>query len=332
MQGATSGEIRKINLSLEVVRIYHFKTQLLKDLLSSHTRYTLIRLWAPRFHMFLLDGFGNSDKIYSLYTGMPKGLPAATEPVSIVVAEGIVLKTTIDPLTKKHQVICDVCNKKVRLTKSAHPHGLFEHRKFCIIRERKQKSENQPSSSIFRVSNPVQPHVGSGSGRIPRLHSLSGIIASFSEMQTECPIPSPTINSAPFSGHFQVPIIRRPRPARNCPGSEIDWKAGSIWQTYPYHQHELRLSGLGWRPIGFNSKDNNIILRSEKCAIELFEFDESPCSNCRAIQYSVEFQNFVSRATQLPKDHTPWNFLTAEQMLALLKKMAAQLKNLRTKV
>ena len=31
---------------------------------------------------------------------MPKGLPAATEPVSIVVAEGIVLKTTWAPHEK----------------------------------------------------------------------------------------------------------------------------------------------------------------------------------------------------------------------------------------
>jgi hypothetical protein len=107
---------------------------------------------------------------------MPKGLPAAsaTEPFSIVVAEarGIVLRveTTIDPLTKKHQVKCDFCNKKVRLTKSAHPHGLFEDQKFCIIREGRG-SDNQRTSPIFRVSNPVQPHVGaavpigSGSGR-----------------------------------------------------------------------------------------------------------------------------------------------------------------------
>ena len=240
---------------------------------------------------------------------MPKGLPAATEPVSIVVAEGIVLKTTIDPLTKKHQVQCDICNKKVRLTKSAHPHWLFEHRKYCIIRERKRQSENPPpASTIFRVSNPVQPHVraavsiGREIERIPRAHSLSGIITSFSEMHTASPIPSPTINSTPFSDHFQVPIIRKPRPERSCPGSEIDWQAGSIWQTYPYHQHESRVSG--WRPVAFNSKDNKIILRSEKCAIELYEYDESPCYNCRAIQYSVEFQKFVSRATQVvPKEH-----------------------------
>lgn len=43
---------------------------------------------------------------------------------SIVVAKGVVvLKKTIDPLTKKHQVQCD---KMVRLTKLVHPHGLLE--------------------------------------------------------------------------------------------------------------------------------------------------------------------------------------------------------------
>ena len=45
--------------------------------------------------------FGDSP-LLSLY--MPKRPPDVTEPVSIVVREGVVLKTTIDPLTKKHQV------------------------------------------------------------------------------------------------------------------------------------------------------------------------------------------------------------------------------------
>ena len=262
---------------------------------------------------------------------MPKARPAVTEPISIVVAEGVVLKTTIDPLTKRHQVQCDICKKKIRLTSSAHPHWLFEHRKYCIIREGKRQSENQAPSTIFRVSNPhVAGPLRMESGPISRVNSLSGIITSFSEMQTASPIPSPSINSTSFSHHFQRPIIRKPKPVRTCPGSEIDWQAGSIWQTYPYHQHESRVSG--WKPIGFNSKENKIILRSEKCATELFEYDESPCSNCRVIQYSAEFQNFVSRATQVPKEHTPWNFLTVDQMLALLKKMAEQIKILRKKV
>ena len=49
---------------------------------------------------------------------VPKGLPA-TEPVSIMVAEV--------KLTKNHQLQCDICNKKIRLKESAHPHWLFEH-------------------------------------------------------------------------------------------------------------------------------------------------------------------------------------------------------------
>ena len=40
--------------------------------------------------------------LLSLY--IPKRHPAATEQVPIVVGEAVVLKTTIDPLTKKHQV------------------------------------------------------------------------------------------------------------------------------------------------------------------------------------------------------------------------------------
>jgi hypothetical protein len=46
---------------------------------------------------------------------MPKGLPTVTEPVSIPVPGGEVLVTTIDPLTKKHHVVCDICKKGVRL-------------------------------------------------------------------------------------------------------------------------------------------------------------------------------------------------------------------------
>jgi hypothetical protein len=88
---------------------------------------------------------------------MPKGLPTCTEPVSIVVAEGTVLVITIDPLTKRHLVECDICKKGIRLTKSAHPHRILEHWKYCMLWEEKRQSE---SSLTFWVSawksSPVQ--------------------------------------------------------------------------------------------------------------------------------------------------------------------------------
>lgn len=72
---------------------------------------------------------------------MPKGAPVITVPTSIQVAQGVVLWTTIDPLSKKHYVVCDICKKLIKLTKSAHPHAIFEHRKFCVIREGKTNPE-----------------------------------------------------------------------------------------------------------------------------------------------------------------------------------------------
>ena len=49
------------------------------------------------------------------------------------------------------------------------------------------------------------------------------------------------------------------------------------------------------------------------------------------VEHSVEFKSFISRATDA-KEHTPWNYLTGEQLLGLLKKMAGQINFLRTKV
>ena len=44
---------------------------------------------------------------------MPKRHPAATERVSIMVGEAVVLKTTIDPLRKKHlEVYANIAPKK----------------------------------------------------------------------------------------------------------------------------------------------------------------------------------------------------------------------------
>ena len=53
----------------------------------------------------------------------------------------------------------------------------------------------------------------------PKAHSLSGIITSLSQLQTDSPIPSPVTISTPT---FQIPIIRKPKPVGICPGSEVE--------------------------------------------------------------------------------------------------------------
>jgi hypothetical protein len=141
-------------------------------------------------------------------------------------------------------------------------------------------------------------------------------------------MPSP-IDPNPHAGHFPIPTIHVSRRTRICPGVGISWLPGSVWESYPYHQHAMR--AVGWMPIGFDPKENKIFIRSDSCANQLFENDEVPCTRCLLVEHSPEFRRFISRATEA-KEHTPWNYLTSEQLLGLLKKMAGQLKILRIKV
>ena len=58
--------------------------------------------------------------------------------------------------------------------------------------------------------------------------------------------PTPEILVAPLSGPSNQ-LSKIP-----CPGLAIAWHPGSIWETYPYHQHEIR--AVGWRPVAFGRK------------------------------------------------------------------------------
>jgi hypothetical protein len=200
------------------------------------------------------------------------------------------------------------------LTRSANPNAFLEHRKFCAIREKKKLAAGDPT---LTSGSPV--------------NTLSRLATSFSHLQTASPAPSPIgQNQQARVDDFSIPTIHTSeRRVRICPGIGVPWLPGSIWESYPYHQHAVR--EVGWTPIGFDSKANMIFIRSDNCANQLFEEDEAPCTRCLIVEHSAEFKSFISRATEA-KEHTPWNYLTSEQLLGLLKKMAGQLNFLRTKV
>jgi hypothetical protein len=251
---------------------------------------------------------------------MTKAAPTLTEPTTIAVAQGVVLKTTIDPHTKRHLLVCDICKKTIRLTKSANPNAFFEHRKFCAIREAKKSADYDipdTPTSTSRSSNTLQSQ-----------YSLSGLATSFSHLQTASPMPSPIARNTQVD-FFSIPTVHKSRWVKICPGIGVSWLPGSVWETYPYHQHATR--AVGWTPIGFDSEANKIFIRSDNCANQLFEEDAAPCTRCLMVEHSVEFKSFISRATEA-KEHTPWNYLTSEQLLGLLEKMAGKLNFLRTKV
>ena len=64
--------------------------------------------------------------------------------------------------------------------------------------------------------------------------------------------PTPSILAVPPTG------LSEQLPKIPCPRIAIAWHPGSIWETYPYHQHEIQ--AVGWRPVAFGKENNEIFL------------------------------------------------------------------------
>ena len=102
-------------------------------------------------------------------------------------------------------------------------------------------------SSSFRVSSSVPVIDRAGPSHIS--FGNEDIAASLPTPLPEIRLPSPPL-------HLDDP--------RKCPGIFVEWEPGSVWDTYPYHQHGIR--NLLWEPIGFNQW---ICLRSKVCHLVL---------------------------------------------------------------
>ncbi|THH26610.1 hypothetical protein EUX98_g7582 [Antrodiella citrinella] len=117
-----------------------------------------------------------------------------------------------------------------------------------------------------------------------------------------------------------------PRPPK-CQGILVRWSAGSVWADYPYLQHEERT--WPWVPIGWEN-ENWLRLRATACK-NWAEGDEDNCVSCRAVPSSRQYMNFLSRAKDGVRSHTPWAYLTGNQMKAMLGKLTTDFRQLSVK-
>ncbi|KAF8909352.1 hypothetical protein CPB84DRAFT_1765916 [Gymnopilus junonius] len=127
---------------------------------------------------------------------MTKPLPAVTEPVSVSVAPGVVLLTTIDKLTQKHLIECDLYLKVIRLPKTGHPDAFYWHREHCPNRNKKKVVPNELRIKHHQV--PVAP-------------LTSQTTTSLSHLHVESP------SQSPATSLFSKPTIHRPKLCQ-CPG------------------------------------------------------------------------------------------------------------------
>ena len=117
--------------------------------------------------------------------------------------------------------------------------------------------------------------------------------------------------------------------ARECTGALVEWEAGSVWDTYPYHLHEHRSVSYPWEPIAFENR-KWLRLRSSECSLIVTGLDLL-CDSCRQLPHSERFRNFLARAKDT-SEHTAWMYLTQKQLLMKCVKLKAQNRRLQLEV
>ena len=167
------------------------------------------------------------------------------------------------------------------------------------------------SSKCAQFSPPASPL-----GRTPSdVSDVSDLAVSMAVLRSSSLTPPPDIDSL-----------------QECTGVLVEWMAGSVWDTYPYHQHGVRKHP--WEPIGFKGNDSWLRLRSKDCCIVLLhnEMNRHCCHKCAAIPSLSEYRKFIARATNTTAEHTPYFYLMQQQLHSLLVKVTSKYRELALKV
>ena len=111
--------------------------------------------------------------------------------------------------------------------------------------------------------------------------SFEGLHASSPAPDSEIP-DAPPVQAGP-SGSSSQP--QHPKPIANelpCRGVLIRWEAGSVWSTYPYHQHALREHP--WEPVAIENNEW-FRLRAKDCTC-MTANNDGCCNTCRNVPVS----------------------------------------------
>ena len=157
---------------------------------------------------------------------------------------------------------------------------------------------------------------------------------SLSTLPSRVLSPLPSRAASPLPPNLLEPSISLPstshvpRPRENihpCSGVAVKWEAGSIWDSYPFHQHKTH--DYPWEPIGITN-DEWLYLRSDSCK-QHTQNASHVCEECEAIPNDKRYRKAVARASSNLSESMPWGYLTRRQLVAhsrLLVKKYLQLK------
>lgn len=199
----------------------------------------------------------------------------------------------------RHCVRCDICaDSVIRLPPTADPNTLEVHREACQRRKLKKRSTTFITKELT-MGGQVNTRVSVHEPAATKLRNTTKV--------------------TPLEATFI------------CPGQGVIWVPGSIWETYPFSIHKSL--DAHWRPCRFDKKTNHLVFRAKGCwkRVQEADGDITPCIPCQHIPRSTEFKVVMECARNV-KDRAPWVYLTDQQKEALLRRMAATIRQLQTQV
>lgn len=116
-----------------------------------------------------------------------------------------------------------------------------------------------------------------------------------------------------------------------CPGVVVDWTPGSVWNTYPFQQHDLSRVKLPWEIIGWEM-NGQLRLRSAHCQAPKFAPVQHTCPTCAFIPYSSRYRQFMQSNADDAKPHTTLEYLNYRQLLAVTRSALEKNRRLTVKV
>ncbi|KIK79957.1 hypothetical protein PAXRUDRAFT_159904, partial [Paxillus rubicundulus Ve08.2h10] len=114
-----------------------------------------------------------------------------------------------------------------------------------------------------------------------------------------------------------------------CKGVRLDWPVGTIFETYPWMQHEYSAKSLGYHFCAVEKDGRTFWIRSNTCT-QLVRPGQEGCPECSSTQ-TTRAHLRIEECAQAASLHVPYQFLMHKQLRELLHNTTKELNEYKLK-